>query len=132
MSQENVEVARRQIDAYNRHDFDGLRAVFDPAVELDWSASRGVEAGVYRGVEATLGWMMGYISAFEEVVVEPERFIDVGESVVVPNVARFRGRDGIEVLARAAFVYTVRAGKITRMCLYQETGEALKAVGLEE
>ena len=132
MSQENVELAQRQIDAYNRRDLDGLRAVFDSAVELDWSASRGVEAGVYRGVEATLEWITGYISTFEEVVVEPERFIDVGEWVVVPNVARFRGRDGIEVLARAAFVYTVHAGKITRMCLYQETEDALKAVGLEE
>ena len=132
MSQENVEVAQRQIEAYNRRDFEGLRAVFDPAVELDWSASRGLEAGVYRGVEATLEWIRGYISAFEEVIVEPERFIDVGEWVVVPNVGHFRGRGGVEALARAAFVYTVRAGKITHMCLYQETEEALKAVGLEE
>jgi len=87
---------------------------------------------VYRGLEATLGWIMGYISAFEEVVVEPERFIDVGEWVVIPNVGHFRGRDGIEALARSAFVYTVRAGRITRMCLYQETEQALEAVGLAE
>jgi uncharacterized protein len=132
MSRESVELAQRQIDAYNRRDFDALRAVFDPDVELDWSASRGVEAGVYRGIDAVLRWFTGYLNAFEEVSVEPERFIDAGESVVVPNVARFRGRDGIEVLARSAFVYTIRARKITRFCLYQETQQALEAVGLAE
>jgi ketosteroid isomerase-like protein len=130
MSQANVEVVQRQIDAYNRRDFDALRAVFDPDVEVDWSASRGLEAGVYLGIDAVLRWFTGYLNAFEEVNVEPERFIDAGELVVVPNVARFRGRNGIGVLARSAFVYTVRARKITRLCLYQETQQALKAVGL--
>jgi ketosteroid isomerase-like protein len=127
-----VEVVGRQIDAYNRRDFDALRAVFDPDVELDWSASRGVEAGVYRGIDAVLRWFTGYLNTFEEVNVEPERFIDAGDLVVVPNVARFRGRDGIEVLARSAFIYTVHAHKITRFCLYQETQQALQAVGLRE
>ena len=46
MSQENVELAQRMIDAYNHRDLAGLRAVFDTDSELDWSASKGVEAGV--------------------------------------------------------------------------------------
>jgi ketosteroid isomerase-like protein len=125
-----VDIARRQIDAYNRRDFDRLRAVFDPAVELDWSTSRGIEAGVYRGIGAVLQWFTGYFDMFEEVHVEPECFIQAADSVVVPNVARFRGRDGIEILARSAFVYTFRAAKITHLCLYQETQEALEAVGM--
>ena len=63
---------------------------------------------------------------------EPERFIDAGESVVVPNTVHIRGRDGIEVSARSAIVFTFRSHRITRMCLYQETEQALKAVGLVE
>jgi ketosteroid isomerase-like protein len=125
-----VDIARRQIDAYNRRDVDTLRALSHGDVELDWSASRGIEAGVYRGIDAVLQWFTGYFDMFEEVHVEPERFIQAADSVVVPNVARFRGRDGIEVLARSAFVYTFRAAKMTHLCLYQETQEALKAVGL--
>ena len=132
MSQENVDLVRQQIDAYNRHDLDGLRAVFDPDAELDWSASRGFEAGVYRGVDAILRWFTGYLDTFQEVAVEPEHFIEVGESVVVPNVAHFRGRDGIETSARSAFVYTIRGYRITRLSLHQETQQALKAVGLDE
>ena len=42
------------------------------------------------------------------------------------------GRDGIEVLAESTLVYTVRNRKIARICLDQETDEALKAVGLVE
>ena len=66
------------------------------------------------------------------IVIEPDRFIETGESVVVPNVSHQRGRDGIEVTARSTFVFTLRDRKVTRVRLYQETGDALKSVGLEE
>jgi ketosteroid isomerase-like protein len=93
MSQENVEMARRSLVAFNRRDFEALRTLNNPDVELDWSASRGLEAGVYRGWE---------------------------------------GRDGIEAVARSALVFEVRSGRIVRLCLYQETRQALEAVGLSE
>jgi len=73
-----------------------------------------------------------YYAAFEEIVIEPECYTPAGDSVVVPNIARQRGRDGIEVSARATFVFTVGDGRITRISLYQETADARKAVGLEE
>jgi hypothetical protein len=41
MSQENVEIAERGLDAFNQRDLEALRALNDPDVELDWSASRG-------------------------------------------------------------------------------------------
>ena len=130
MSQGNVEIARQHLDAFSRRDVEALRVRIDPEVELDWSASAGVEARVYRGIDAYLRFWTSYFEAFDEIAVSPERFIDVGESVVVPNVTRFRGRDGIEVLAESTLVFTVRNRKIARICLYQETDEALKAVGL--
>jgi ketosteroid isomerase-like protein len=132
MSQENVELAQRSIDAYNRRDVEALRALDHPDIELDFSASRGVEAGVYRGVEAVLRLQRTYFETFEEIVIKPDRFIDAGDSVVVPNVSRSRGRGGIEVPARSTFVFTVRDGEITRICLYQELEQALEAVGLHE
>jgi ketosteroid isomerase-like protein len=131
MSRANVEVAQQALDAFSRRDVQALRALNHPDLELDWSASRGWQAGVYRGIDAALRYYTDSYDIFEEIVFEPDRFIDAGESVVVPNVARSRGRDGIEVLARSTLVFTVRSERITRICLYQETGEALKAVGLE-
>jgi ketosteroid isomerase-like protein len=132
MSQENVELAKRCFDAYNRRDIEALRALNDPDVEVDWSASRGLEAGVYRGFDAVFDFYTGYLEAFEEIEFVAEGFIEVGESVVVPNVARSRGREGIEVLARSALLMTFRRGRVNRICLYQDTEQALKAVGLAQ
>jgi ketosteroid isomerase-like protein len=132
MSQENVEVAQRCFDAYNRRDLAALRVLNDPNTELDWSASRGVEAGVYRGIDAVLRFYTDFFDAFQAITIEPERFIDAGESVVVPNAGRLKGRDGIEVLARSTLVFTMRAHKVTRICLYQEIQQALAELGLRE
>jgi ketosteroid isomerase-like protein len=132
MSQENVEIVRQSLDAYGRRDIEALRALNHPDLELDWSASRGSLAGVYRGFEDALRFYTEYYEAFQETVIEPYRFIDAGEAVVVPNIAHQRGRDGIEVSARSALVFTVHHRKFIRLCLYQETEQALKAVGLEE
>jgi hypothetical protein len=43
-----------------------------------------------------------------------------------------RGRQGIEVVARSAFVFTVEHGYITRFRLFQERAEAFEAVGMQD
>jgi ketosteroid isomerase-like protein len=109
-----------------------MRGMNHPDVQLDWSASRGLEAGVYKGREDVLGFYRNFLDTFEKVVIEPERYIESGDSVVVPNTAYIRGRDGIETVARSTFVFEVRGDLISRICLYQEAQEALEAVGLTE
>jgi len=132
MSQENVEVVRNSILAFNRRDLEALQALNHPDVQVDWSASRGLEAGVYRGWKDVARFYRTFFETFEEVEVEPDRFIESGDSVVVPNRSQSRGRDGIETPARSTLVFEVRRGRIARVCLYQETQEALEAVGLSE
>ena len=132
MSQQNVDLVRRSIDAYNRRDFETLEQLNHPEVEVDWSASRGLQAGVYRGREEVLAFYNSFLGTFDEVKLEPERFIESGDSVVVPNSAQIRGRDGIETSARSALVFELRDGRVARICLYQETVEAFAAAGLEE
>ena len=132
MSQENVEVVRRSICAFNRRDFEAIRALYHPEAELDWSASGGLEARSYQGREEVMGFYLNLVETFERVNVEADRFIESGDSVVVPNSAQVRGRDGIETAARSTLVFEVRSGRVARICLYQETREALEAVGLRE
>ena len=130
MSQENVDVVRSAIAAYNRRDFEAIRALNHADVQVDWSASRGPDAGVYRGVDDVARFYRNFLETFEEVHIDPDRFIDSGDLVVVPNSALVRGRDGIETVARSALVFEVRGGLVARICLYQETQEALEAAGL--
>ena len=127
-----MEIVKRSIAAYNRRDFEALQGVSHLDLELDWSASLGLEARVYEGREQVLSFHENYLDTFEEVDVQPDRFIESGDWVVVPNTARVRGRDGIETVARSAFGFEVQDGLITRICLYQETQEALEAAGLRE
>jgi uncharacterized protein len=130
MSQENIDLVKRSIEAYNRPDFEALREVSHADVQLDWSESRGLEAGIYHGVDEVMGFYENFLGTFEEVDLKPDRFIESGDSIVVPNVSHIRGRDGIETTARSTLVFEVRDRMIARIRLYQETDDALEAVGL--
>ena len=127
-----MEIVRQSLDAYCRRDIDALRTLNHPDLELDWSASVGSLAGVYRGLDEALRFYAEYYETFEATVIKPDRFIETGDLVVVPNVAHQRGRDGIEVSARSTLVFAVHNHQITRICLYQDENEALKAVGLAD
>jgi ketosteroid isomerase-like protein len=129
MSETSVEAVRRAIAAYNRRDVQALREINHPDVEVDWSASRGLDAGVYKGISEVLDFFQTFFDAFDHVHIEPEQFVDSGDLVVVPNVAHIRGRDGIEAVARSALLFEVHAGRVVRLRLYQETQDALEAIG---
>jgi ketosteroid isomerase-like protein len=132
MPETNVEIVGRSITAYNQRDLESLRSLNHPEVELDWSASRGLEAGVYQGLEAVMAFYENFFETFARIEIEPDRFIDSGDLVVVPNTAQTRGRDGIETVARSALLFEVSGGRIARICLYQDTPSALEAAGLSE
>jgi ketosteroid isomerase-like protein len=132
MSDESLDVVRRAIDAYNRRDFEAIRALNHPDVEVDWSASRGLAAGIYRGSDEVIDFMRDFLEMFEDVRMEPHRYVEAGDLVVVPNTTRIRGRDGIETVARSALFFELREGRVTQIRLYQETSEALDAAGLTE
>jgi ketosteroid isomerase-like protein len=132
MSQENVEVVRRSLDAWNRRDLGTWLATFLPDAELDWSRSRGPLKGIYRGHRALAAFSEEFWSTFEEVQLEAYGFTEAGSEVVYSNTAQVRGREGIEVIARSTLVNTVKDGQITRIRMYQERIEALEAAGLKE
>jgi ketosteroid isomerase-like protein len=132
MSEENVDVVRRLNEAWNRRDLTAWLASLHPDAEYDWSRSRGPLKGVYRGHGELEAFWDAFHSTFEDVQVEHHSFTEVGSEVVVPNTAHIRGRQGIEVVARSAFVFTVEKGRITRVRMFQERAEALEAAGLSE
>jgi ketosteroid isomerase-like protein len=132
MSQQNVEIARRAIEAFNMGDLDTALRDVDPDAVVDWSRSQGVEAGIYRGREAVRDFWSTFLDTFDRIAVTSDEFIDSGDHVVVPNLVRVWGRDGVEAVARSVAVVTLRSGRIVRWSLYRDVTDALKAVGLEE
>jgi ketosteroid isomerase-like protein len=130
MSKENVEIVRRGIEAWNRRDLIRWLSLWSPAGEVDWSRSMGPLKGVYRSHNALETFWNEFWSTFEEVELETHGFTQTGPHIVVSNTAHLRGREGIEVIARSTFVFTVENGLIARLRMFQGRDEALEAAGL--
>jgi hypothetical protein len=65
MSQANVEVVKRVIDAYNRRDFDAYDELCIP--DLEWSTAMGaVEGEIFRGRLGVERYMEAMDNAWEE------------------------------------------------------------------
>jgi ketosteroid isomerase-like protein len=131
MSQENVEIVRAFYQAYNRGDFDAALENAAPGFVLDFSRSLGPYRGVY-GLDQLRSLIADMSATFDSVRFEAHEYIDAAENVVVPVTTHFRGREGIEVKARVAHLWTIRDGSVARVALYQELRETLEAVGLRE
>ncbi len=133
MSQENVEIVRRSTEAFSRGDLDVMLETWAPDAVLDWSNSRGLEAGVIRGQGEIRPYLQRFLETFEEVRIEVEDLMEVQDGVVIAeNLARVRGRDGIETQARSAWLIRIREGQTTSLTLYQTKAQALEAAGVRE
>ena len=62
---------------------------------------------------------------------EPERFVDAGQDVVVIATVRGTSLSGVTAQWRQGYVWTIRAGKAIRFRWFNHPNEALEAVGRE-
>ena len=133
MSQENVEIVRRATNAYNRRDLDGIVANYAPDAVVDWSNSRGVEAGVYRGHSEIRAFVQRFLATWDEVRSEIDDMVEIEDDLLIAeNVTYLRGRDGIELQARSVWLIRFRDGEQISLTLYQTMQDALEAAGLPE
>jgi ketosteroid isomerase-like protein len=134
VSQENVEIVRRYY-AYRQARGDFLAEILAPDYVWDMSHFRGwPEHQTYKGIEAARRFIRDWTAAFDDWEIEVVGLHDAGGDKVV-GVVRQRGRSkttGLPVDMLYAQVFTIRDGKQTRMEMYADPDEALKAVGLEE
>jgi ketosteroid isomerase-like protein len=121
-----VEVARRQLEAVNRRDFDALLPYAAPNVVYDTSPSG---FGVYVGIAAIREFIEGYWRAFEELRFELEEFVDLGNGVtfaVNRHHARLVGSTA-PIQAREAQVAEWNDGRVVRITVYMDIDEARAA-----
>jgi ketosteroid isomerase-like protein len=131
MSQENVEMARRGYDAYNRGDVDA--AVSDFAADCEFIPSGALPGGrgVYRGPEGYkqfVGWLR---DEFEDAHLDLNEVIDAGDLVLASLTVRGRGRQsGAETRWDLWQVWTIRDCRFVRGQAFTDKTEALEAAGL--
>ena len=126
-----MEIVKANIDAYNREDWDATFQDAAPGFEMDFSRAIGPWRGVFGPDQVRR--VVGEIrETWESARLEPHEFIEAGDLVVVPGTQHVKGRGGIEVVARGAFVWTIRNGAVERVTMYQELQDALEDLGLSE
>ena len=131
MSQENVEIVRRVIDAYNRRDVAAILAVCDEDVSC-FSVVAPVE-GPYRGHDGLRQYFEGVVGGWERMLIEEPDFRDAGAYVVVLYRLSMRGRgSGVELAQDGGSTFEFRDGRIVEWRSYLTGQEALKAAGLRE
>ncbi len=132
MSRENVESARRGIDAWNRGDLDEWLAGFAPDGELH-TTGRFADRGVYRGRAGLERYWAEIREDVEELSVSVTDMRAIGDRVFYAVTGRGRGkRSGVPVERPIWFVTTFRDGLAVRVETYVDSAEALEAAGLRE
>jgi ketosteroid isomerase-like protein len=135
MSQENVEIVQRLVDAYNRRDAEAVAALLHR--EIEWHTLAGAIFGVESiherdevvsfMFEEVLGAMNDFRVVTEEVRELP------GDQVIF--VGHYEGRgveSGAEVRMDHTAIYRVEAGRVVFFQDFSTREEALEAVGLRE
>jgi len=133
MSRENVETVRQGFEAFNSGDIGRILEFTHPDFEAEVPPELSAEPDTYRGHDGVRRYFRSFEGALDEVHFQPERFWDVGQSVVVAVRLTAKGRQtAIRVEQRIAQVWTIHDGKALRVRTYPSLSEALEAVGLTE
>ena len=129
MSQENVEVMRRIVEASGRQDYQTVLADLDPEVEID-----DTDIPESTGADSFLEWLARWDQVWESWHIEDLEVRAAGEDQAIAlftMVAKGKG-SGVELTRADTLVASFRSGKAVRLGYYNDQAQALEAVGRGE
>jgi uncharacterized protein len=133
VSEQNLEVVRRWWKGFHE---DGMPPLdlCDAQVEISNPPEFPVR-GTYRGHEGVRQWRTDAFDVIDELEVETEKLIDVGDGETVVMLLRLRGlasHTRIPIDETWAAVWTIRNGKLLRAQGYISRRAAMRAAGLRK
>jgi ketosteroid isomerase-like protein len=139
MSEENVEIVRKGLDAGNAFargelSQEALAQIVDPQVEFHWHDERtlpGVPQHL-RGVPGFLRWVGETRETWSDLTWEPLEFIDApGDRILTLTSQSGRGREsGVPIVIHFFALFTIRDGKLRKVEFFRHRVDALEAAGL--
>jgi ketosteroid isomerase-like protein len=133
VSENNVELHRRVIEAYNARDTEAFVALCDPQIEVHsvFAAPGGAD---YHGHDGVRRWHRDLEEAWgPDFRVEPEALFDLGEDTLMFSVLHGHGRQsGVKVAMPNAQVARFRDGLIVYLKVYIHREDALSDLGVSE
>jgi ketosteroid isomerase-like protein len=137
MSQENIELARRGFEAFNRtftEEAPDLYEILDP--EVEWVPMSALLMRTrYHGHDGVRQWVEEMRRDWTTFEVRPERYVDVGDDrVLALGSWRAKGRGGDVLLdfPQAAWLVQYRKRRLVRLQTFTDRKQALEAAGLSE
>jgi ketosteroid isomerase-like protein len=132
MASANLDLVRSIYAAWERGDFSAVEWAHP---EMEYVIADGPSPGSWTGLAGLAEGARSWISAWEEFRVEPDEFRELdNERVLVFAHGSGRGRtSGLEVgqiAAKAADLFHLRDGKVTRLVVYFHREHALTDLGL--
>ena len=133
MSQENVEIVRKGIEAWNQHDADLWLSYAAPDIEWAPAGPAAVERTVYRGHDEVASGFAAIWETWDVFHFEEGQIRDLGDSVLWLGRVQMRGKTShVELDQEFAHHLVLLAGKIVRAHAFLTWREALEAIGLKE
>ena len=134
MSQENVHLVRAIYEPWGRGDFSSVDWAHP---EIEFVMHAGPASGSWKGLAAMAETWRTFLSTWEQYRTEVEQYWDLDdERVLVLLRVVGRGKaSGVELgemRTKAANLFHLRDGKVTRLVLYQDRERGLADLGLSE
>jgi ketosteroid isomerase-like protein len=124
MSETNVAVVRRMLEAFIRNDLETTLACLDP--DIEWDGTNLPDGKIARGLDAVLDHAARWADMWEGWEVELEDVIDAGGDKVIAFIReRGRSKAGLDMDEQHSELYIVRAGRIIYRKGFSDPHEAL-------
>jgi uncharacterized protein len=140
VSQDNVAIVRRVVDAGIGQDLTTMRDAFeagdvppllaafgevlDADVVWDLGDVEFVDGQVYRGREGVTSFWLTWMEEWDEYRYDAGNWETAGERVLVDIEVRARSRAGVPVTMKQTQAWTVRNGKVVHFRLYPDRSAA--------
>jgi ketosteroid isomerase-like protein len=131
VAEEAQRIVTESVDAWNSGDLNAVLRYLDPDVELIPLRSL-LEGGAYHGHDGMRRYAADIGEEWERMHLVIDEMRDVDDDVLVLGRFQAKGKaSGMEIDAPAAWLTTVRDGRVTRMQAFSTRDDALRATGLE-
>jgi ketosteroid isomerase-like protein len=132
MSQENVEIANRAVDAWNRDDLNAWIECFDQ--DIVWSPlPNAPDLKPIHGRESVLDLMERWLEPWDRYELETLELADHGDMVIwTARHLAFQERTGMALDQSMSAVFVFREGTIAEFHMFPSREQALEAAGLRE
>jgi ketosteroid isomerase-like protein len=114
-----IAVVQAAVEAINRGEWEAAFAGAAPDIVYDLSRTESPLRGIYEGIDAVKSVAAEFFGPWESVRYDVEALTEAGDDVVMRYTSHFRSRAGLDLQARAIWVWTFRGDEVSRLTLLQ-------------